>query len=88
MREMFYDEFKVFFREQLLKTRQNLELTQAQMAERLEMSERAYAELESGRSCCGLQTFFLFLIFCSENPHGFSAEANNIFQQLLISQAS
>lgn len=49
-------------REKVLCERARLGYTQKQMAEILEMSERSYADIESGVSACGTLTAVLLLI--------------------------
>ena len=50
------------FRDLALRERELLGLTQKQMAETLEMSERSYSDIESGASSCGALTIVLLLI--------------------------
>lgn len=50
------------FRDLALRERERLGLTQKQMAETLEMSERSYSDIESGASSCGTLTIVLLLI--------------------------
>lgn len=56
------------FRQIALHTRFECGLTQEQMAEKMDIGPRAYAELESGRSLCKTDTFFKFLVYCSLDP--------------------
>ena len=39
-------------------------LTQAQMAELLQMDVRSYVELDHGKSMCSTLSFVLFLLYC------------------------
>ena len=50
MREVYITIFKQYFRSYLLQTRSELGLTQTQMSEKLNISERAYASLEDRKS--------------------------------------
>ena len=62
MREQLHAILRDFFRGELLKTHHNTEgMTQELMASILEMSTRAYADLESGKSCCSAETLVLYL---------------------------
>ena len=45
----------------LLRTRQNLDLTQNKMAEHYVMSNTSYSELERGKTSCGTLTMLLLL---------------------------
>ena len=56
MRKLFRKQIKDYLRVSFLQTRGSLHLTQEQMAARLLVSTRAYAKLESGRTCCSLLT--------------------------------
>lgn len=54
---------KHYLRCQLLSTRSALDITQAEMAERLHISTRAYTKLESGHTAFSAYTFARFLCF-------------------------
>ena len=73
MRDKIYSEFKNYFRCELLRARDQAGRTQEEMAALLEMSPRAYADLESGRSCCSTVTLLLFLY--RGCPHPFACLA-------------
>lgn len=69
MRQIYRDILKQQFRRRLLHTRAKLELTQAEMAEKLAMDERSYIDLEHGKTCCSAITLAIFLIFlCDDVP--------------------
>lgn len=53
--------FKISFRS----TRTEMGITQAQMAELLHMSTRAYTELEYGRSLCSTSVFIAYILNCN-----------------------
>ena len=73
MRKSFRKQIKDCLRISFLQTRGSLHLTQEQMAARLLMSTRAYAKLESGRtcSCCSLLTSLIFLSRCCTDRRAF-----------------
>lgn len=71
MRNKLYSEFKNYFRCALLDARAKKNCTQEEMAALLEMSPRAYANLESGKSCCNTITFLLFLRRACPHPFAF-----------------
>lgn len=52
------------FRQEILKPRSALGYTQEKMANTLFLSTRAYVALESGKSCCSQDTFFILLQHC------------------------
>ena len=64
MKKSFRKLIKDYLRVSFLQTRDTLHLTQEQMADRLLMSTRAYAKLETGHSCCSLFTALIFLSRC------------------------
>ena len=55
--------FKEFFNNRLILARDNLAVTQEEMAHRLSMSPRTFSDLERGRSGCGALTLALFMIY-------------------------
>lgn len=71
MRKIIIESIKQYIRSELINVRKTQNLTQAQMAEKLEISERAYTSLESGKSCCNIITFILFLTFCVKDKENF-----------------
>ena len=65
MREELQSALKSRFRSALIRVRNTKRITQEEMAALLEISPRAYADLESGRSCCSAATLLMFLrLFC------------------------
>lgn len=65
MREELQSVLKSRFRSALIRVRNTKRITQEEMAALLEISPRAYADLESGRSCCSAATLLMFLhLFC------------------------
>lgn len=69
------------FREQALKLRYRKGLTQAKMAELLEMSDRSYADIEAGRFTCGTLTAILLLLQM-EDREEFLQELDEDFKKL------
>ena len=53
---------KTVFRALALKTRERLDLTQKEMADRLDMCERSYFDIEAGKTKCGTLTVLLLLM--------------------------
>ena len=64
MKIKFCNELKAYTRSELLRTRAALGISQEEMARKLMLSSRAYAALESGRSCCSFPTFVLLMLNC------------------------
>lgn len=79
MRNQLYLALKHFMRCELLKSRTALNFSQESMAHTLSMSTRAYTDLESGKTCCGLITFLLFLRHCCADQQAF---LNKLFDLL------
>ncbi len=63
MRTVYVEVLKTEFRNHVMVRREELNLSQAKMSELLEISERAYSDIESGKSCCSALTLALYLIF-------------------------
>ncbi|MCM1363777.1 MAG: helix-turn-helix domain-containing protein [Faecalibacterium sp.] len=64
-----------------------LNISQAKMAELLEMSERSYADIESGKSCCSAVTLVLYLIYCCDDVPRFLDELKAKFEQADVDAA-
>ena len=74
MREELQSALKSRFRSALIRVRNTKRITQEEMAALLEISPRAYADLESGRSCCSAATLLMFLRLFCPGDHTFLAE--------------
>ncbi len=74
MRTVYVEVLKAEFRNHVMIRREELNLSQAKMSELLEISERAYSDIESGKSCCSALTLALYLIFCCDDVQGFLDE--------------
>ena len=70
------------FYEQLIRTRQERRLTQAQMARILVMDERSYAEFDHGKSSCSGLTLARYLIYCCADPIAFLEKLRIAFEQV------
>ena len=68
MRETYKATLKNILHEDIIRTRDDLGLTQSQMAEILMMDVRSYADIDHGKSLCGTLSFVLFLIHCCADP--------------------
>ncbi len=71
MRKRYEEIIKKEFRISLIQARNSKGLTQEQMAQELDMSVRAYCDLERGESNCGAVTFAIFLNHICEDPQNF-----------------
>lgn len=81
MRKLYTRAFKEFFFRHLTATRSRLHCTQAEMAEKLAMDERSYADLDRGLSCCSALTLALYLIYCCEDPLAFLHQLHSALEQ-------
>lgn len=85
MRKTYQKALQYYFRSTILLRREDLHLTQSQMAEQLCMDERSYSDLDRGKSCCSAVTLALFIAFLCEDVqkfaeglrHAFTTERNN-----------
>ncbi len=80
MRKTYHQILKDRFHIRLIRARVRLEMTQAQMAERLYMDERSYSDLDTGKSCCSAVTLALFLVYVCEDVNGFMEELRHAFE--------
>lgn len=87
MKKQLYKDLKAYLRSELLKNRAVLHISQEEMAHRLLMSARAYAALESGKSCCSLLTTALFLRRCCLDRMAFLEGLLNIFDTFEVESA-
>ena len=81
MRDIYYILIRKHFSRAISELREQQELTQAEMAERLCMDERSYVNLDHGKSCCGVVTLVLFLINECPNVEVFLRELRDIFDE-------
>ena len=79
MRKTYHRILKEHFREVLLRTRAGLDLTQAEMAARLQMDERSYCKLEYRQVCCSAVTLTLYLLYICEDATGFLEELRRAY---------
>ncbi len=63
MRNLYNKQLKTICHKRIISAKVENSLTQAQMAEYLVMDIRSYADIDSGKSACGLLTFVLYLMY-------------------------
>lgn len=80
MRKTYHTILKEQFHIRLIRARVRLELTQAEMAEKLHMDDRSYSDLDTGKNCCSAVTLALFLVFICEDVEGFLEELRHAFE--------
>ena len=71
MREFSKRIFSRFFYMHLVKTRNELAMTQEQMAQLLDMAPRSFIELDHGKCTCSGLTLALYLTYCCDDPRAF-----------------
>lgn len=67
----YHRNLKELVKHQLKKTRMELNLTQEQMAKRLDMDPSSYSNIETGKFSCSMYTFARYLIYCCPNRDEF-----------------
>lgn len=82
MKKVYATIFKQCFRVYLLQTRTKLGLTQVQMAEKLNIGSRAYADLERGKFCCSAITLVFFLLLCEDSRDTFLEDLRKNFNEI------
>lgn len=63
-------------------TRKQLNLSQIQMAERLHIDPRSYAELEHGRNLCCTRVFVFYLFRCTQEREMFLRNIERMINEL------
>lgn len=80
MRKQYAKIFKVFFHEKLFRRREDMGITQEEMAHRLAMASLTYVDLDHGKTGCSALTLALFLIYICTDPLAFLEELRNAFE--------
>ena len=69
MKGNYYQALKTFLADHMRETRKELKLTQAQMAEKLELDIRSYSNVENAKSLCSTITLLHYLLHvCTDVP--------------------
>ena len=82
MRDLYNEELKMICHKHIILAKTENNLTQAQMAEYFVMDIRSYADIDSGRSSCGLLTFVLYLIYLCPDIGELIDEIRDSFEKL------
>lgn len=80
MRKQYTKIFKAFFHEKLFRRREDMGITQEEMAHRLAMASRTYVDLDHGKTGCSALTLALFLIYICTDPIDFLEELRNALE--------
>lgn len=78
MKEECYEELKDFLAKRMRKERKELGMTQAKMAEALDLDLRSYNNVENGRSLCSTVTFLLYLLNVCPDSDGLLEEIKKL----------
>ena len=81
MRKHIQDRLKEIFRIALIQTRDEVKLSQEEMAHRLMMATRSYIDLENGISCCSAVTFVLYLLYVCPDSMAFLNELRRALEK-------
>ncbi|MBR6556770.1 MAG: hypothetical protein IKT60_04990 [Clostridia bacterium] len=80
MRKLYTEALKGVFNKRIRLLRAALDISQEEMASRLEVATRTYINLEHGAACCGALTLALFLVYICEDPDAFLRELFHAFE--------
>ena len=79
MRNTYKTILKQYFCNHVYHTRSDMDISQMKMAELLELTERAYSYLETGRTCCSETTLALYLTQVCDDPNSFLENLHDAF---------
>lgn len=82
MRNLYNKQLKEICHKCIVTAKVKHNLTQAQMAELLVMDIRSYADIDSGKSSCGLLTFVLYLLYLCPDIDGLIDEIRISFESV------
>ncbi len=80
MRKTYEKILKEHFYKHLISTREELQLSQVKMADKLIMDTRSYINLDHGKSSCSSLTLALYLINFCDNPKDYLDELRDAFE--------
>lgn len=80
MRKQYQKILRKVFNEELIHFRNDLSLTQEEMARLLSMDPRSYIELDHGKSGCSAVTLSLFLTVVIKDPDDFLNKLREEFE--------
>lgn len=78
--DSYMDPLRSYMSADFLATRKSLGLTQAQMAELLDIDLRSYADLEHGKNLCCTRVLLLYLLRCRRDRDGFLDEIGTVLK--------
>ena len=80
MRKVYHIRLKEHFHHTLVQTRENKELSQAQIAEKLAMGKRSYIDLDHGKTRCNAVIVVLILIYICKEIGKFLSELSDALE--------
>lgn len=80
MRKRYRQILKTFFRDKVFSTRDDMGISQEDIANILAMAPRTFIDLEHGKTGCSALTLALFMIYICKNPVAFLEELRNAFE--------
>lgn len=81
MKAVYHRLLKTYLQKEFRKTRKQLGLTQAQMAERLGIDLRTYSNIANNKSMCSTLTFVMYLLYCCKDPAKLLADIQKMFEE-------
>ena len=81
MRKYYSKILKAYFYESIIHARQDLGITQEEMAFRLSMACRTYIDLDHGKTSCSAVTLALYLVYICQDPVRFIDGLRNAFEE-------
>ncbi len=63
MKSIYYSSLRALLADHMRKDRKELGMTQAQMAEKLDLDLRSYSNVENDKSLCSTMTLLLYLLY-------------------------
>ena len=80
-RDTYTEPLRAFMSADFCTTRKSLGLTQAQMAERLDIDLRSYADLEHGKNLCSTRVLLMYMLRCKKDRDGFLELAEQVMKE-------
>ena len=74
MKSIYYSSLRALLADHMRKDRKELGLTQAQMAEKLDLDLRSYSNVENDKSLCSTMTLLLYLLYICPDANALMKE--------------
>ena len=83
MKEKYKQILKTLLQEKVIESRNDLCISQEEMAHRLSMAGRSYIDLEHGKSGCSALTLALYLVYLCPDSEAFLKELRDAFDEII-----